>query len=201
MAAHARSSPALLEMRQGRARAQHDAGQVHGDQPVPFVERGLLDALADEDAGIVHQHVELAELLDRGVHGGGPARLAGDVERDVERLAARRLDLLRRLPAALVEHVADRHLGAGAGHQLGRRAADAARRARQERDLAVQPVHAFLLDRCANRSRFAAMLPGKKKQTKKTGRATRHAPRSADRDRRHAGVLPVRHLAIVCCCR
>ena len=105
---------ALLEMRQRRARAQHDAGQVHRDQPVPLVERGFLHALADEDAGIVHQHVELAELLHRGVHRGSPARLAGDVERDIERLAARRLDLLRRLPAALVEHVADRHLGAGA---------------------------------------------------------------------------------------
>jgi hypothetical protein len=56
-------------------------------------------------------------------------------------LAARRLDLLRRLPATLVEHVADRHLGAGTGHELGGRAADAACRARQERDLAVKPVH------------------------------------------------------------
>ena len=88
---HLRSS-ALLEVRQRRARAQHDAGQVDGDELVPVVERGILDALADEDAGIVHQHVELAELLDRGVHRVGPARLLVTSRCDVDR--RRRLDLL-----------------------------------------------------------------------------------------------------------
>ena len=113
-------------MRQRDARAQHDARQVHGDELVPLVHRGVLDALADEDAGIVHQDVEAAELLHRGVDRGRPARLLRHVEGHEHRLTARRLDLLHRLAAALLEHIADRHFGADARHQFRRFPADAA---------------------------------------------------------------------------
>ena len=49
---------ARLEMGQRCARAQHDAGEIDGDQPVPIVERGV-PTLADEDTGIVDQHIEV----------------------------------------------------------------------------------------------------------------------------------------------
>src|SRR5205823_2143722 len=51
----------------------------------------------------------------------------------------------RRFAAALVEDIADRHLGAGLDHQPGGLAADAARRPGDQRHLAVEPVHHFLL--------------------------------------------------------
>jgi hypothetical protein len=103
-------------MRQRGACAQHDAGEIDGHQLVPFVERRLLDSLAVEHPGVVHEDVELAELLHGIIHCGFPARLAGDVEMDIERV-----DLLGELATRLIEHIADRHPGAGLGHQGSRR--------------------------------------------------------------------------------
>jgi hypothetical protein len=52
-------------------------------------------------------------------------------------------DSPRGLPATLVQHVADRHLGAGFDHQPSGRRTDAACGTRDEGYLAIETVHLF----------------------------------------------------------
>ena len=86
-------------------------------------------------AGVVDEDVDLAEgvdrLLDDLVAGAGLGQVAGDGDR----LA---LDLAGRLLGDVAVDVVDRHLRAFGGEQLGRRAADAASRAGDDRGLAVK---------------------------------------------------------------
>jgi hypothetical protein len=63
---------------------------------------------------------------------------AGHVEVVVERITAKGPC---GLAPALVEHIADRDVGAGLDHQLRGLRADAARCAGNQRHLAVEPVH------------------------------------------------------------
>src|SRR5262249_23104053 len=55
---------------------------------VPIVFRRFLDALAEENPGIVHQNGELAIETLGGLHCSAPIGFAGDVQVDVGRLAA-----------------------------------------------------------------------------------------------------------------
>jgi hypothetical protein len=135
----------LAQGRQGELGAEEDTGQIDRAQAVPFRERRRLDVLAEEQPGIVDQDVELLPAAERRVDRRMPVGLAGHVEMDVERRLAQPS---RRLAAALVEHVADRHLGAGLHHEPRGLGADAARRAGNQRHLAVEPVHGSLLQ-CA----------------------------------------------------
>ena len=114
----------LPQRRQAQLGAEEHAGQVNRAQPLPFGEAGGFDILAEKKPGVVDQDVELAETADGSGDCGVPILLAGHVEMDVERRVAERAG---GLAAAFVEHVADRHRGAGLDHQPRGLAADAAR--------------------------------------------------------------------------
>ncbi len=88
----------LLEVRDGEPRHVEHRGQIDGDHLVPVVGRILLDRQRQAgDAGIVDQHVEAAERLDRGRHHALDLGAAGHVAapRDQAR------DLLDDLASAL----------------------------------------------------------------------------------------------------
>src|SRR5271169_5535733 len=100
-----------------------------GAEPMPFIEARLLDALAEKEPGIVDQDVEAAETSDRRCDRRCPVLLAGHVEMLADGRIAGAGDGPRGFSAALVQDVADRHLGAGFNHQPRGRGTDAARRA------------------------------------------------------------------------
>ena len=72
----------LAQRRLGRLREQERGRQVHVEHAPPFGERQLPDRLADHDAGIGHDAVELAEALDRGGDGALGGRLVADIAFD-----------------------------------------------------------------------------------------------------------------------
>src|SRR6516225_6636874 len=172
--------------------AEEHSGQVDSAEPMPFLEARLLDAFAEKKPGIVDEDVEPAKPGHRRRDRRCPVLLAGHVEMVVGGGPAGAGDALRGLPSALVQHVADRHLGAGFDHQPRGRGTNAARRAGDKGDLAVETVH-FIAPR--SRSSLAASLgydaaPSAEKDRKYEYRA----PRSPGPDRRrHYEHLRVLH--------
>jgi hypothetical protein len=58
----------LLHRRQRRARGVEGGGEIDGDDRVPLVDRELVDRRDMLDAGVVDQHVDRAEAVDRLAH-------------------------------------------------------------------------------------------------------------------------------------
>ena len=96
--------------------AEKRARQVDVDDLLPLRHVELADLAEGDDAGVVHQNVELAELVDRGGNRGVPLLGRRDVEVHIARGVT---DLVGQRLALLVEDVADHHLGA-LGHQSPR---------------------------------------------------------------------------------
>jgi hypothetical protein len=83
--------------------------QVDVDDLVPLVHIELSELTERDDAGVVDQYIELAEVVDRGGHRGVPLFGLGDVEVDV---ACGLANLVGEFFAVIVENVADHDLGA-----------------------------------------------------------------------------------------
>ena len=96
--------------------AEERARQVDVDDLLPLRHVELADLAEGDDAGVVHQNIELAELVDRGGNRGVPLLGRRDVEVHIARGVT---DLVGQRLALLVEDVADHHLGA-LGHQSPR---------------------------------------------------------------------------------
>jgi hypothetical protein len=110
---------------------------------MPFIEARFFDTLSEKEAGVVDKDIETSETRNRRGNCCLPLLFAGDVEMLIDRSIVGARDGARGLLAALVEDVADRHPGAGFHHQPSGCRADAARRPRDECDLAIQTVHRF----------------------------------------------------------
>ena len=170
--------------------------EVHADHRVPLVLAGREHHAVAEEPGVVHEHVEAAEGVDRGVHEAAGAVPVGDVVGVGDGLAARRDDLvddqLRRAPVgagavardAEVVHDDARALTCERQRVL---AADAARRAGDDDDPAVaDPGHVMLLLRGLG----AVTLPACSRAPQRTctfpfaARETRRASTSATGERR-----------------
>src|SRR5260370_16555071 len=108
---------------------------------MPIGEGRLFQADAEKDPGIVEEDVEAAETVGDGGNGRTPIPLARHVETSEHRLTAGTLDCPHGIAPALVEHIADRDVGAGFGHQPRSFGADAPRRSGNQRDLSLEPVH------------------------------------------------------------
>src|SRR5258705_362027 len=81
--------------------AEEHAGRVDRNDPVPGF--GVVKILfgAAGDAGIVDQHIELAEMSGGGGHDGGPVLLSGHVKRFEP---CRGADAIGHLPAFVLQH-------------------------------------------------------------------------------------------------
>ena len=128
--------------------------------PVPVVVLGLVDGAQQPEAGVVDQHVDLAEGLLRLV---GRARIGlavGDVE--LEHLM-RRLRCLRDEPGArvlemILAHVGNDHAHAGRDHGLGDAETDAARAPGDECHLVFECLHVLSHPKRKRRARCRARL-------------------------------------------
>ena len=89
-------------------------------------------------AGVVHHDVDLPERVHRGLDERLGSALRGQVACEDGRLA---LDLVRGLLGDVAVEVVDEHARSVLGEKLGGRATDAARRARDDRRLAVEHAH------------------------------------------------------------
>ncbi len=106
--AHRRDSMLDAEKYPGRI-DRHDAMPSLGAVKVLFRAAG--------NAGVVHQHIQLAEMPRSGRHHGGPAFLVCDIEPLEERSWP---DCIDHLPTFMLEHIGNDHLGAFAGeHACG----------------------------------------------------------------------------------
>ena len=140
---HARTdhddSPAGLQVLERRLRRDEDAADVDRKDAIEVSESRLLDLHRNDRAGVVHQYVEPAKGRDRPFDGVADGIGVGSVCLDRERLSASAFNLFdngRRRVSAFGE--GDGDAGAVLGQALGDRGADAARTARDERDLACQ---------------------------------------------------------------
>ena len=111
------------------------------DDAVPELDRGVHDALEADDRRVVDEDVELAVGALGELHGARPVGLLADVELREDRRAARRRDLGDDLLAELAADVAEHDARALAREQPRLRLALAARGARDQGDLAVEPSH------------------------------------------------------------
>ena len=75
-------------------RGREVALEVHADHRVPLLLARREDHAVAQEAGVVHQHVEAAERVDRRVHQVAGAVPVGDVVGVRDRLAAGRDDLV-----------------------------------------------------------------------------------------------------------
>ena len=78
---------------EGGAAAQARRGEVGIDDPVPEVERHLVNRGAVGDAGVVDEHIDNSEAFDGVVEQGLDGGLVRHVGRHSERFAAHRHDL------------------------------------------------------------------------------------------------------------
>ncbi len=112
------------------------APQVDPDHVVPLVDVHLGEPAVAEVAGVVDQHVEVAERLDGGLHHPPAAVPVAHVVGAGHRLAARGPDLVDdgRRPVDVVDH----HPGPLAGEEEGVLPAEAPAGARDHRHPAGQ---------------------------------------------------------------
>jgi hypothetical protein len=72
--------------RQDRARDIHGANEAHRELAVDLLGRQLLEEARVEAGGVVDEHVDAAEAVDRGPDGGLSVLRAGHVELDGEQV-------------------------------------------------------------------------------------------------------------------
>ena len=102
---------------------------------------GFLDVLADQDAGVVKEHVQLAVGVHGRLHRRRPIGLAGDVQVHVGDVVAEFLQFGLGLLALVVQDVADDDAGALFREHPRLHCALPPRSAADERDFAFQPGH------------------------------------------------------------
>ena len=124
----------------GGDRADHPEGDdgVDLEHRLELLVAHLVDDAVPGVAGVVDDRVDRAERLDRGLDELVAGALGGQVAAEDGGLA---VDLARGLLGDVAVDVVDQDLGALGDEQLRRRPADAARRARDDRRLAVEKSH------------------------------------------------------------
>ncbi len=121
-------------------RAVLEAEQVELDHPPPLLDRRVDDRAEQHHPGVVDQDVETAELADGAIDRSVRLFLVGHVGLEDEglRLASLGPDPLGQRLEPILAPGGDRHRGAGVRERLGRRFADAARRAGDQCDGSLQ---------------------------------------------------------------
>jgi hypothetical protein len=119
-------------------RHEERAAQVRVQDEVPVVPGDVGGALADVAAGVVHEHVDPAVRIVRGVRHQPDALGVADVQRERDGAAAAVCDLLRERTEAVDVPAGDDEVRAGMRQRAGECLAEAAARARDDRDAAGQ---------------------------------------------------------------
>ena len=132
-----------------RLAGEEHAGEVHAQHALPLRLGVLEERRRVGDAGVGHHHVEPAELAHHALDEGVDLGRVADVEGHRQRLAAVPGDLTRRRFGAGGVDVTQRDRGALGREQLRGRAPDAARAARDRRDLPLEPHGIVSSSKCS----------------------------------------------------
>jgi hypothetical protein len=133
------------------------AAQVHLDHGVPFLDRHVDEHAVAQDAGIVHQHVDRPEGVDRRLDEAPRPVVVRDVVAVGDGLAPHGADLVDHFagrprrgaaPVHLAAEVVDHDLGALAGVEQGVLTADATARSSDDDDPTVTDTHVVQLLWC-----------------------------------------------------
>ncbi len=141
----------LVHLAHRRARGQEGAVEMDAQEPLPVGELEVLDRGDDLDAGIAHQHIDLAEMLDRLGDAGIDRVLAGHVHDHAQRLARSAELGGDRVGGGLID-VGDDDLAALAHVGLGNLLADAAGGAGDDGNFVLH-THELILDGWLERRR------------------------------------------------
>src|SRR5581483_4173096 len=138
-----RTAAATAHRRHRRLHPEPYSLLIDADDRVPQLLAGVLESGGAEDAGVVDEDVESAELALAGIDGGAPIRRAGDIEmhRESEALARGCVDFAGEPRCLVIDHVADQNSGAFIDEEPGFGGALTARASRNQRHLALKPVH------------------------------------------------------------
>ena len=123
--------------------AQKDAVEVDRSLSPPIGERHVGHGHRDRDTRIVDEHVEPAEALFGLRDNGDPGLFAGHIVMQIDGIAARLLDRGHAIASRIVLHVGRDDGRPFSREQYRTGAPDSARRTRDQRDLALNPIHLF----------------------------------------------------------
>jgi len=129
-------------MRQEAADAVQHAQQIDVDHPAPIVEREGLDAAGGRDAGIVADHMDVAECIECRLRRARDAVGIGDIAGDAAHI---RRDLAQAFDGRIKRaglDIGQQHLHAGRSKRAAEREADAGGAARNESRPAAEVAHA-----------------------------------------------------------
>ena len=121
--------------------AVHHAVDVHPGHPVPVLPSVLVHRATDGDAGVVADHVHVAEPLLGGVGGLGHRLAVGDVHLQRQELGVAGLELARHRGERVILDVGDHDLHAGVGERPRHREPHTAGAAGDERDFPRNVLH------------------------------------------------------------
>ena len=139
--AHDRSATGPLHVRDRVAGAQVGTGEVDPQHPVPVRFVHLGDAAGTGDPGVVHQHVQAAQVLHRRGHQRLNVRDCGDVCSYRDRRAAVGVEPVRRCRDGALVQVGQDDRCSLAHEQLGHRQTEPSSRSGDHRALARQEAH------------------------------------------------------------
>src|SRR5207244_7695907 len=122
--------------------------------PVPVCFSSVLDPLAEHNARVIHQDIQLAIAVDRRAHGLDPIGLVGHIQMHVGRLTALGADRLLHLLPRCIQDVAHHHAGAFLREEPRFGRPLAAGPATNQCDFALESAHGSLPPaiRCATRT-------------------------------------------------
>ena len=176
---HDRAGAALLHGGKHRVRDREHAAQVDAQHEIPQALVGVDEVGEPVGAGVVDEHIDLAERLDSGGDTGAHRAGVGHVEG-----AGEPVELAGDRAGALQVEVPDRHARAFRGQPAGGGGSDTRRAAGDERGLALEPHRAKPI---LGRRATVAHRPGRHRR--RLGRARlrprreARSGRGADRDR------------------
>jgi hypothetical protein len=117
----------------------YDAHQVDIDDPAPIVDRDAVNAAAGRDAGIVAEHVDLAEGRKRFLRGALDAVGIGNIASNAVRTVWR--EAFDRSHERVLLDIGQHQLHAGLCKGFGHRQPDTGRPAGDERRLVAKLLH------------------------------------------------------------
>ena len=150
---------ARQQVRQRRPAEQKGPREVDAEHLVPALQAELVGVVEAEDAGDVHQHVELSEAVDAGAHGRVHLRGLADVAGLHLDRGAQRAALFGTLAQRVRLQVDEKETGALGGQPLGGGPPDAGRAAGDQCNLVLEAFQFDLLVMsCRERRRGGALL-------------------------------------------
>jgi hypothetical protein len=122
-------------------RTQKYPFRIHRHEAVPVLFAGVLDTLANNNARVIHQDIQLAVAVHSHFYGLTPVRFPGHIQMHIGGFTARRTDVCLHLLPLCIQDISQNHFGAFVCTQLRFRSALSPGTATNECYFAIEPAH------------------------------------------------------------